>query len=1369
MIKTPIKRHYRIIAISCAAFVLILALLIWALSIGFTLSGNRFIDPLRSTLERAVGHQVAFDDAVSIRVSTHPRIEIKKLRLLNPPSFKSLNDKDGPNDFATIDRVVLAVDAWSLIRGQLIVEELTGDGAKIQLQRRLDGSNNWTPDPTLIDSDVKNAKSGEPTQGSTASSRAVAIELLQLRDVHIQFKNETKADKYFDLVDLTASASMTSALKLKAHGFVDKTHRYDIRFEGADAKQTLNNLINGPDPFKLEAGVQFLGSALNVSGDLEPINTKNTTQNNKDFVSRTQLVFGIGAPDVSEIDQFLDVKLPRFGAIALAGQIAPAGAGLAITGLQAALGKSQIGGDLLWDGRKLSGRLVAQILDMQPLLKKDASAEPSKSFSQWYLGLADAQFDLSLLTLLDADLTLGVKQWLAMPGDVQETELKIQLKDGRLSAPVKVLFAGVQMNGDLTINKQEFDIVLAAQDSPLGRIAEVFFGLDGIQGDLASLIMRANASGSRARELLDSMNVRLVLSRGKMRYGTKPGERPVSFGINSLALGAEQGAPTTIDSDFEVLGQPVIASGSTLPLNQLIARQSYPVDLIANSRSIKGSIKGTMEPTGRNTNLRVSLGAASTADLKHFISAGGASKTVTDPKKPKIPFQLNGRVKADKDGWRWDGEQAKIAGMAMKIDLSERAGVLTGAIDAPRISIPEIEAIIASLAQPKSPSSQTKDGSVASKSDDLNLEIPILPKKVSLKNSSFRVAIKQIVGSRINARDISMQIEIRDGHVLPSPFALTALDIPLTGAIGLDLRADTPSMEWWLQTQNANLGNALRELKVTQDTELQAGSLVLHAIARGDTLGRLLEQSEMTVELEKTRLEWRDKSTGVSAAFDIDKADLIAAPGKPINVTLNGSMDVPVAPNKVPMTLRLSTSRLEDLLNPTQRLPFSIQLQALDHQLDLQGSSARQVSQRDLQLKMQLSGSSMDKLDVLAKTALPPWGPYQLSGELQMARGGYTLPRMQLLVGAIGDNSQLNGKAQFDTSGVKPKLTAQLDATRIRLEDFELSNWSVFNKTKTIVVDTAPSSPLISRLSSAPSSSLNQDAIRLQAVKTATTVQGLLSPETLQRWDAQIDLNITNVSSGADNLGKANAKLTLQDGRAQLGPVQIDSLAGKAFAQLDYYPSKTDVDAHLTIQTDRFDYGILARRIDPKNTMYGKISVDLDIAGKAPDITQLASFGQGRVNFKVWPEKINAGVFDLWASNVLIALTEKVDGQSKINCGFGNFDLVNGTLTSKALWLDTSKVRVNGNARVNLKDEIIAVRVEPQPKSAQFFTLATPVEVSGTITDFKVSVQPGDILGTAGRFLTSWLWVPFQKLTGKALPADGADVCTAGIGVGLVQ
>jgi len=90
---------------------------------------------------------------------------------------------------------------------------------------------------------------------------------------------------------------------------------------------------------------------------------------------------------------------------------------------------------------------------------------------------------------------------------------------------------------------------------------------------------------------------------------------------------------------------------------------------------------------------------------------------------------------------------------------------------------------------------------------------------------------------------------------------------------------------------------------------------------------------------------------------------------------------------------------------------------------------------------------------------------------------------------------------------------------------------------------------------------------------------------------------------------------------------------------------------------------------------------------------------------------------------------------------------------------DTSRMRVTGAGQVDFDTEQIYFRLVPTPKKPQFLSLATPVQVTGTITDFKIGVSASAVLETTARLFTSIIVVPLQKLAGRGMPVDGADVC----------
>ena len=92
--------------------------------------------------------------------------------------------------------------------------------------------------------------------------------------------------------------------------------------------------------------------------------------------------------------------------------------------------------------------------------------------------------------------------------------------------------------------------------------------------------------------------------------------------------------------------------------------------------------------------------------------------------------------------------------------------------------------------------------------------------------------------------------------------------------------------------------------------------------------------------------------------------------------------------------------------------------------------------------------------------------------------------------------------------------------------------------------------------------------------------------------------------------------------------------------------------------------------------------------------------------------------------------------------------------------VDRAVLRVAGEGRVDFDSETIQLRLAPKAKEPQFFSLATPIQVSGKLTDFKVGVAPGGVAETTVRFLTSIFVVPIEKMTKGRPPRDGSDVCT---------
>jgi len=210
-----------------------------------------------------------------------------------------------------------------------------------------------------------------------------------------------------------------------------------------------------------------------------------------------------------------------------------------------------------------------------------------------------------------------------------------------------------------------------------------------------------------------------------------------------------------------------------------------------------------------------------------------------------------------------------------------------------------------------------------------------------------------------------------------------------------------------------------------------------------------------------------------------------------------------------------------------------------------------------------------------------------------------------------------------------------------------------------------------------------------------------------------------------------------------------------------YEPTGKEVIAEAFANIEKFDFGILVRRAKADTKMKGLLSLDVNLTSRAPSLDLVMHNVNGHIDFGIWPEDFESGIIDLWAVNLLTAILPEVakEEKSKINCIIGQYSLKDGQLREDRMVIDTTRMRVKGDARVDFIKEDVYLYLKSSGKRPEFFSLATPIEVKGKITDFKIDVAPGGLIGTSIRFITSPLHVPLRRLFGEDLPPEGSDVC----------
>lgn len=1292
---------------SAVAVGVILLAILYVAVVGVSIDASGQREKLAAKLSQSLGREVRFDGVMQLEVSAKPRLRVGSVHIGNAQGFAG-------DDFISLGDARLELDLWPLLRLRFQIEELSGSDVQVHLQMKKGGSANWLFKPVH---GVQPAKHEAQKESAVALESAISrldIKRVSLQNLNVDFTGVNGRQHFFELQSLVAHLPAGEPVTMELHGKIEKTHPYQLEFSGGSISD-LNDL-DKPWPIDLRLG--FMNSQLLLNGQLAE---------NSGIIN-----FAVGTQNLAEFEQLLQTRLPPVGAAYIAGEVKYEPGRLALESLGGHIGKTTLHGALKVDYTaaqpKIQGELDLPEMDLRPFMrdKPEVDKTPPKGLAEVYREIAKASFNLKALKDADADLTLRVGNWISLPGNVHDAKLKISLSQGLLAMPLQVSMAEVTLAGQASVDARKspakFNLKMGAQHSSLGNLAGLLMGMHGVNGKLGRFDLQVAARGDQGAELMRTLDVQLNVLQGKLSYGNAEGARPVQFELDKLELALPAGKALRGELQGSLLDKKFSATLRGSALTDLAKEQPAPLEFAMQAGSASARIHALLQAGERSakSDVQFELSAPHSGEVANWFGLKPGADA---------PIQLNGSFHADSESWHLEDFILKLGRSDVALDI-QRAPVqgrnlLQLKLNSELLDAEQMQAL---LPEPKkkTPAAEPAAGNV--------LDIPILPGGINLADADMLVSIKRINNaSPIAVRDLNFSGQVRDGFMVSSPFSANIAEHDFSGAISLDLRTQQPHAVVWVAADRLDIGSVLKKIGIASKLEAQIEHASFRLDLNSSRLGDLLAQSELFANLEGGQFSLSDANTGNTMRIALDQGELKSAPGAPLNLGLRGSM------NGAPVTIGIETAKAADLVNPKLPLPFAFTAATSGATIKLTGAVERPFTKKDIVLALEMNGSRFDNLNMLAQTSLPPWGPWSATGKFLVSQKGYEVSTLRLQVGS----SELNGYGKFDTRSVPPRLDISLTAPTIQLDDFRLGNWS------------------LEKRKAAAQADKDAEAAGNKAPKNTGQAKQILSADILNRQNASLIVKVDQVISGKDMLGNGKLEARLENGRASLGPVVVNTPGGSASFIVKYEPDKNDVLVSLRAEAKNFDYGILARRIDHKSGMSGTFSMDVDVNAHARYLADLFKNGKGHIDFAVWPENMKAGLLDLWAVNVLMALVPAVDSSndSKVNCAIGRFVLADGKLSDKSMVIDTSRMRVTGKGSANFLTEEISFYAKPHAKTPQFLSLAIPVEVSGTFNDFSVGVRASDAAESVGQLLTSLVWVPLQMLFGGETPADGRDVC----------
>ncbi|WP_235869232.1 AsmA family protein [Veronia nyctiphanis] len=622
----------------------------------------------------------------------------------------------------------------------------------------------------------------------------------------------------------------------------------------------------------------------------------------------------------------------------------------------------------------------------------------------------------------------------------------------------------------------------------------------------------------------------------------------------------------------------------------------------------------------------------------------------------------------------------------------------------------------------------------------VNLDVPLLPENLVIADANLNLTVDRMLWADQALSKLSFKGEVRDGKMENAPFQAYYAGSKFVGDLSLVLSDQNLSAALTLSVNKPNIGAVLHQLNVADNLKMSLDKASLSLSLSGKTVLELMEQASVKTSFTGGELKVADTYTGKAIDVFLKNGEFVTGPDTATHLTLTGTA------SGLPLTLTMDSLSLKQANDGRARVPMNVAVTLGDSYFHAKSDVVVPLELMTMTVYIDADSPSLARFNRFTGADLPPYGPLKISASMTMDELGYRLKDFVINVGS----STLTGHGDIfppqQSNGLKrPMLDMAFSAPFIQLDDFNIPHWSAWLPNKEDGEIKTPSEQIAAKETPQPSS----DAVPV------------VSPKGLLLADANFKLDVDEVRSGKDWLGAGKLYWTLDDGRLTLQPLNVQIPGGQIHIEGDIAAKGEMFDINLNGDVKNFDYGVIARQVDPETSMYGKLSTKFELKSLANTPDTLMENATGFIGFAAWPKAFDAHLIDLWAVSLTDAIIPNFtnDDPSQLNCVAAGLEINKGDMKQREMVMDTSRIHVIGNFDAHYKTRDFNLELTPVSKRAQIFGLQTPVAIEGKFEDFSLNVPWSEIIKTTVRFTTSPIVTPLRWLFEEPLPKDASAEC----------
>ncbi|HEU0118552.1 MAG TPA: AsmA family protein, partial [Alphaproteobacteria bacterium] len=426
------------------------------------------------------------------------------------------------------------------------------------------------------------------------------------------------------------------------------------------------------------------------------------------------------------------------------------------------------------------------------------------------------------------------------------------------------------------------------------------------------------------------------------------------------------------------------------------------------------------------------------------------------------------------------------------------------------------------------------------------------------------------------------------------------------------------------------------------------------------------------LDVQNGTLTYRDKTVGLDTTLQLTEAT--GSSQDEFHLNGNGTL------HGQTFSVDASGGSLEMLRASKEDYPLSVDIKMGKTEIKVDGKFHDIVNMAGVDTTVAVHGDNLADIFYITGIPLPPSPVYSFSAHLQEANDLWHLTDLK---GKLGE-SDIEGDITYDTSPDRSYMKGTINATLLRMVDL-----GGFIGAKT----DKPAAPSDKLLPDVPI-----DLTRLRAS------------------DADVDFRATRINQPGWPIDNMDTHIHLKDGLLHIDPLTFGVAGGKISGSLTLDGQK---DVPL-VEADLLLEGLTLKRFF-EHTSFESLSSGhfggrFQIAGHGKSLADVMADADGRVGVVMSGGTISKLIVDAAGLDIARAAPEFLDQDQKteIRCAIMDFKVQKGILNSDTFTFDTTASRIDGDMKINFKDETIDGEIEGHPKAITI-SGQIPITISGPL------------------------------------------------------